>query len=277
MRGSLAGVTHRDVPVSGGGLHCAVSGDAGEPAVVLIHGGHGSHTHWIANIEALAARHRVVAPDLPGFGASLKPSSKFTLDDYRDCIVEMMDGLGIARACLAGFSFGGMVATAVAAGYPKRAAGLVVVNAPGTSAPSPEAIAILNEQSEISKRQGVRAGLRGTMERIMLADNSLIDDEVLALALANVKRTRTITRPISRNVRIVPLMEKVACPTLVLLGAQDPHQRHELEARTARIAAALRDGMVEMWPDAAHWLPYECADRFNSRVLAFLDSLRPDT
>ena len=271
MPGSLPSVAHGCAAVQGGEIHFAHAGQG--PALILMHGGHGSWTHWIANVEALSEKHRIIAPDFPGFGESFRPAGAYTLEDYRDRMVEMMDALGVVRACLIGFSFGGMVATAVAAAFPQRASGLVVVNAPGTGKPSPEAIAILNEQSGIAKREGVRQGLRGTLERIMLADASLIDDGVRALTLANIKRTRVVTRPISRNVRIVPLMEQLACPSLVLLGAQDPHQRHELEARTARIAAALKDGMVEVWPDAAHWLQYECADRFNNRVLAFLERL----
>jgi 2-hydroxy-6-oxonona-2,4-dienedioate hydrolase len=261
---------HGDIAVTGGHLHYVSAGAAnGTLPLVLLHGGHGSWTHWTANFDALAAHHRVIAPDLPGFGGSFNPGRAARLEEFSERIVEFLDGLDIAQACLVGFSFGGVVATAVAAAHPRLAAGLVVVNAPGTGKPSPEAVAILEEQSDIAKHGGLRKALRGTLERIMLADSTLIDDDLLALSLANVKGTRIVTRPISRSVQLVPLMEKVSCPALVLLGAKDPHQRHELDARVQRMAAALKHGSVEVNPDAAHWLQYECAGWFNRRVLDF--------
>ena len=47
---------------------------SGKP-LVLIHGGHGGWYHWMANIAALAKHRRVIAPDLPGFGASSSPGN----------------------------------------------------------------------------------------------------------------------------------------------------------------------------------------------------------
>ena len=48
------------------------------PALVLLHGGYGSWTHWLKNIEALARRYRVIAADLPGLGDSAMPPAPVT-------------------------------------------------------------------------------------------------------------------------------------------------------------------------------------------------------
>ena len=44
------------------------------PAIVLLHGGHGSWTHWLANIPALAEGHTLLVPDMPGYGDSDRPT-----------------------------------------------------------------------------------------------------------------------------------------------------------------------------------------------------------
>jgi pimeloyl-ACP methyl ester carboxylesterase len=44
--------------------------------LVLLHGGSGSWTHWVRNLDALvAAGHQLWVPDLPGFGDSAAPLS----------------------------------------------------------------------------------------------------------------------------------------------------------------------------------------------------------
>ena len=60
----------------------------GEP-LVLLHGGSGSWTHWIRNVEALAAAgRRVIVPDLPGFGDSARPPGGQDADGVAPVLAE---------------------------------------------------------------------------------------------------------------------------------------------------------------------------------------------
>jgi pimeloyl-ACP methyl ester carboxylesterase len=94
-----------------GRVTCLREFGAGAP-LVLLHGGHGSWLHWARNIEALSASHRVLVPDLPGYGDSdsLPPDGGFP--GLVDALVASFDKLlGAGTAFdLAGFSFGGVVA-----------------------------------------------------------------------------------------------------------------------------------------------------------------------
>jgi hypothetical protein len=63
----------RDVTASGVRVRLTDSGEG--PPVVLLHGLFLDHTTWDALSATLAESRRVIAPDLPGFGASEKPSS----------------------------------------------------------------------------------------------------------------------------------------------------------------------------------------------------------
>jgi pimeloyl-ACP methyl ester carboxylesterase len=103
---------------------------SGDP-LVLLHGVGTSRAVWSRVTGALANGRRVVAVDLPGFGASPPPGPGFDLDAVADRIVT---GLGIERFDLVGHSLGGAVAVATAARHPERVRRLVLV-APAGLAP----------------------------------------------------------------------------------------------------------------------------------------------
>lgn len=77
------------------------------PLLVLIHGMVGSSATWRHVIPALARRFTVVAPDLLGHGASVKPRTDYSLGAYASSIRDLMAALGHDRGTLVGHSFGG--------------------------------------------------------------------------------------------------------------------------------------------------------------------------
>jgi pimeloyl-ACP methyl ester carboxylesterase len=107
-------------------LFCTVEGD-GSP-VVLVHGlGADSHD-WNWQIPELAARHRVVAVDLRGHGASSVPAAGFGIDDYVADLVAVLDGLAVDQAVVVGHSLGGLIVAALAITHPERVAAVVEVD-----------------------------------------------------------------------------------------------------------------------------------------------------
>jgi 2-hydroxy-6-oxonona-2,4-dienedioate hydrolase len=131
----IPGLQHANIELADGGLHYVRAG-AGD-ALLLIHGGHGSWTHWIANIDRLSRTRRVIALDLPGFGASFNPQPAYSIKQYAGTISSVLDSLRIDRAAIAGFSFGCIVASATARREPERISHLALVNAPGIGPSSP--------------------------------------------------------------------------------------------------------------------------------------------
>lgn len=118
--------------VTVGDLHVfAITRGAGRD-VVLIHGNPSSTYTWRKVIEPLAARYRVHAIDLPGFGFSDKPvDASYTAAWLARQVVGYLDAAGIERAVLVGNSMGGHVASETAILHPDRVAGLVLVGAGG--------------------------------------------------------------------------------------------------------------------------------------------------
>ncbi|MFD0663509.1 alpha/beta fold hydrolase [Thermocatellispora tengchongensis] len=94
-----------------------------------MHGWPQTSRAWRRVLPALAARHTVVVPDLPGFGDSSKPASGYDKRTVAGHLRELMRGLGHERYHVVGHDLGGQVAYALAAQWPGEVAALVFVEA----------------------------------------------------------------------------------------------------------------------------------------------------
>ena len=112
-------------PLDGLALHYVVDGRG--PAVVFIHGLGGFATSWRRTMDSLASRVTVFALDLPGFGRSAKPRTRYGLRLFSGALGGFLDALGIGQVSLVGHSLGAAVCTAYAAAWPGRVERLAFV------------------------------------------------------------------------------------------------------------------------------------------------------
>jgi pimeloyl-ACP methyl ester carboxylesterase len=112
-----------------GGLRLAYDLAGSGAPVTLIHGLTAARGVWHSQVEALKPSHRVLAYDLRGHGESAKPAKPaYTYEDHVDDLRGLMDGLGIKRTALAGWSMGASIAVAFAAAHPERVSRLVLID-----------------------------------------------------------------------------------------------------------------------------------------------------
>jgi 3-oxoadipate enol-lactonase len=103
--------------------------EAGDGAVlVLLHGLGGSRLSWEPQLEELGQRHRVVAWDMPGYGASRALDVDVTFTALADSVIDFLDAIGADAVHLGGISFGGMIAQYVAARHPRRVMSLALLS-----------------------------------------------------------------------------------------------------------------------------------------------------
>ena len=106
----------------------------GKP-VLLIHGsgpGVTGFANWRLTIPALAEKFRVIAPDIVGFGYTVRPANvSYDMESWVNHIFGFMDALGIEKAHVVGNSFGGGLALAMAIKAPKRVDRLVLMGSAG--------------------------------------------------------------------------------------------------------------------------------------------------
>lgn len=111
-----------------GSLNYIIEGrDEAPVTVVLIHGLCCDHTDWSAQIAALAPRHRVLACDLRGHGAS-RFETGFDIHTYGEDVAALLESLAVERAVLVGHSMGCRVVLETASRVPEHVRGLVLVD-----------------------------------------------------------------------------------------------------------------------------------------------------
>lgn len=101
--------------------------------IVFVHGLGGQWQNFLENIAPFATDRRVIAPDLPGFGASAMPDEKITIGYYARVIAELMDRLELGQCVIVGNSMGGYVSAELAIQRPELVERLMLVSAAGVS------------------------------------------------------------------------------------------------------------------------------------------------
>lgn len=130
-----------------------LGGDAGAPAVLLLHGFAGSGADWTAVLAALvAAGFRAMAVDLPGHGATAAPEglplSRFAMEETALDLVALLDDFSIPRAHWVGYSMGGRIALGAALAHPGRVDTLTVESAaPGIAGAAERAERVRSDET----------------------------------------------------------------------------------------------------------------------------------
>ena len=104
-------------------------GGAGRP-LLMLHGAGGAGS-WLPYMAGLAARHDVIVPEHPGFGASDTPDWLDTIPDLANFYLDFLDQLDLKNVDLVGHSLGGWIAAELAARNTSRIASLTLVAAAG--------------------------------------------------------------------------------------------------------------------------------------------------
>jgi pimeloyl-ACP methyl ester carboxylesterase len=101
---------------------------SGDPPMLFVHG-IGNHEHYARQIEHFARSHRVIAPDLPGFGQSEAPDDReYGISAFAEDVAWLCDELELRRAVIVGHSMAGCIALEVAAARPELVSALVLLD-----------------------------------------------------------------------------------------------------------------------------------------------------
>ena len=240
--------------------------------LVLLHGGSGSWTHWVRNVDALVTAGRELwVPDLPGFGASALPGTGTDADAMVEPLRAGLQALmGDQPVDLVGFSLGGLTAGLLLAAHPDLAQRLVLVGAPAMGV-VPKRQFELKTWRHLSAPDAQLDVHRHNLAALMLHDPQQIEGLALHLHVANMRQDRMPGRRLSGTDILARSLPRIACPVHAIYGRYDAVYLGYLEQLAAVYSTVTPHfcGMTFI-ENAGHWVQFEQADRFNTALLAAL-------
>lgn len=254
------------------------------PPVLFVHGLGGCWQNWLENLPDLARDHRVIAVDLPGFGASEMPARDVSVAGYARTLELVCDALSVDAAAVVGNSMGGFVAAELAIASPQRVERLVLVSAAGLH------IAELRLERALGALALTRADrVAGVYGRWVAAHSDAVArrTRLRRLMFAGVARHpeavpwplvaeqaqgfgRPGFMPAFRAIATYPLRDRlaqIACPTLIVWGEKD---RLVPVRDASAFEQLIPDARKIVYPDTGHIPMLERPARFNADVREFM-------
>lgn len=258
------------------------------PAVVMLHGGGPGATgvsNYSRNIDALAQRFRVLVPDLPGYGRSVKGVDQHDPFGFlADTIRGLLDELGIGVAHVVGNSYGGAAALRLALDTPHRVGKLVLMGPGGIGTTRALPTAGLNGLLSYYGGDGPsRDKLATFIRNYLVYDGASVPDELIDLRYqASIDPEVVANPPLRRPSGPMALrtlwrmdltrdrrLKHLPTPTLVLWGRDDKVNR---PAGGPMLLDLMPNAQLVMTPHTGHWMQWERAELFNQLVNEFLST-----
>jgi pimeloyl-ACP methyl ester carboxylesterase len=240
----------------------------GGEALVLLHGLGSSSYDWEFQVPAFSRHFHVIAPCLRGFGDSDKPPGPYSISQYANDVVALLDHLGIERCHVLGFSMGGAIAFQLAVDQPNRLDSLIVVN----SQPSFE-LDHWRKHLMVITRVGMASVLG--MERMTRyvakrlfprPEQKALRDRMLERQAKNQKSCYLAALQALAGWSVKDRIQQIFVPTLVIAGE---HDYSPLEEKRGYVGL-IPNARLEVIKGARHGALFEKPDEVNRTVLDFL-------
>jgi 3-oxoadipate enol-lactonase len=248
------------------------------PAVVLLHPMPCDHRFWLGAAEALAARYRVIIPDLRGHGQSEAGEGPITMQKLGADVVRLLDELQIQRALFAGCSIGGYTQYELWREAPARVQALAFCCA-RPQADSDEGR--LQRQESIAKvrERGMDEFIESLLTRLIGPTARERHPERVAevremMQMVTPAAAIALMQGLSIRPDSVETARAIRIPTFVLAGREDPVST---PADMKLLAETIRNGgygaEYKELRDAGHFAPWEQPQLVGRLLRQFFDSV----
>jgi pimeloyl-ACP methyl ester carboxylesterase len=252
------------------GLNIAYARTGSGPPLVLLHGfvADGAST-WRPQLDALSDEFTVIAWDAPGAGRSSDPPEEFGLDGYADCLAGFLRELGIERACVAGLSFGGIVALAFQRRHAAMTSALILASAyAGWAGSLPPAAAEQRLRHSLALAEGDPEEFVAALFPTMFSTPpppATVDEFRAALPAFHPAGFSVMARACAEDARDV--LAHIDVPTLLIYGERDVRAP---PAVAADLHAAIPGSTLVFLPETGHVCTLEAPAAFNAAIREFL-------
>jgi len=264
-------VTVEGTTVSYVDVHAGADG----PPVLLLHAFPLHSGMWQPQLDAVSGRHRVIAPDLKGFGSSDAPEdeSAYSMASYADEVAALLGTLEIDQVVVVGLSMGGYVAFSLLDRHPALVAALVLADT-RAERDSEQVLERRTQQQQQVREEGTVAVIDTLLDTLLSEHTRELRPQVV------VEARRLMDNPPAGFVGALEAMKSrpdatgrlgaIDVPTLVLVGDHDKPSPPE-------VARALHEQIpgsrFAVLANAGHLTNLEVPDAFNQALSDFLGDL----
>lgn len=235
--------------------------------LVLLHGLGGDLHVWDDDVPAFAAHHRVLRPDVRGFGASDKPAGAYSPALFARDLDALLSARGVAAAHVLGISLGGVVAQRFALDFGARVRSLILVST--SSEVGQKSIAAWRRLADLIERNGFDARSADASRAFSPAYAARHPQVVAEVGRRNASNDphgyAAAARAVS-DYNWTGELSRISTPTLILQGLDD---QLTPPGGSVKMSRELPHARLLMIPDAGHNLPLEQPLVFRTSVLAF--------
>lgn len=282
--GQIRFTTER-LSIDGVGITCYCAG-GGKDTIVLLHGAgvDSALLSWAEVASLLAERFRVIAPDLPGHGASDRIDGDYSLAFYTDVVKGLIEATADAPVVLVGLSLGGGIGFNIALQHPDLIKALVPTAAWGVFDKLPwHRFVSWYTHSRLNEALYAWTGKHRRLVRWLLAyalfgDASKISDDLIELVRQRllepdagrpfISFQRSEITPTGLRTDLFGRLDRIPHPTLLVHGSDDPAVplRGAIEA-----SKRIPDCELYVMTGCKHWPQKERPAEFAQAVLRFLE------
>lgn len=248
--------------------------------VLLIHGFPLDHTMWNSQIEALASRYRVVAPDLRGFGQTplgdIDPERGFRMEEFAEELVALLAALNITKpVVIVGFSMGGYIAWQLIWKHAGLVRALVQCDTRAAADNDEGRLGRLKMADHVaewgSSRVAEMMGPKLFSPRAYSERPRLLDEIRQVVGSTSPAAIAAAQRGMAVRADVSALLPSIQVPTLIVVGVEDAISTRD-EMRS--IAASIPNASFVEIPQAGHMTTLEEPVLVNEALIRFLGNLR---
>ncbi len=250
-----------------------VMGDG--PPVVLLHPFPVNRRFWLPTAEMLAARYRLVLPDLRGHGESGAGIGPATMEKHAADLVRLCDRVGVGRAVFAGVSIGGYILFEFWRRSRERISALIFADTRAAADTEEGRSGRLKSAEDVEQRgpipfiDGMVPKLLGETTRSNRPD--LVEAARKMMLQSKVAGIAAVLRGMAERPDSIATLKTINVPALVLNGAEDTLTG---EADATVIHHGIAGSRLEIIPQAGHYAAFEQHETAARLVRSFLDGLK---
>lgn len=275
----------KGIRVNGLGITCYCAGD-GNDTILLLHGAgvDSAMLSWAEVIPLLSGHYRVIAPDLPGYGASDRIDGEYTLAFYTNIVKGIVEAFGGRPVILIGLSLGGGICLNTALTYPALIKILMPVDAWGLFDKLPwHRLTYWFIRSKLNDNLYAWTNqypsiIRWTLRNNLFGDKSKVSDALVSetqkamlepgAGKPFISFQRSEITPTGFITDLFGRLEEISHPTLLIHGSLD-----KAVPVQGAILASKRIPHCELYmmEGCKHWPQKERPEEFANAVLSYLN------